>query len=117
MEQSRKYFYTAGYYFDCPTCDSVASDPEDIYISPVFTTKQDLLNHISEMIPEYYFYCIYGTDEYGIILPLVTNIVNHNSGHRVQHIRFNWDNKIYTFNSVGLLTEEEVKDEQTNRPA
>lgn len=70
-----------------------------------------------EMIPEYYFYAIWGTADYGEIVPLVNVIENKNSGHRVQYIKFTWDNKIYTFNSVGLLTEEEVKDEQTNRPA
>lgn len=110
-----KYFYTAGYYFDCPTCDSTASDPEDIFVSPVFDNVDDLVKHIASMVPDYYFYSIYATGEYGTIETIVPTVNNTNARHRVVNVKFTIGDTAYTINNIGLITTEkiEVKDEQT----
>lgn len=107
------YFFTAGHYYDCPTCDSYGSEPDEIFISPHYESKDELLKKMAEMIPDYRFYSIYEIQEYGEIKAAVPEIINHNAGHRVQSIKFKWDNNIYEFNNVGLLAITEVKNEQS----
>lgn len=97
-----KYFYTAGYYYNCPSCDSYASDPEDIMISPYFENKFEMINHIKSNIPDYHFYSIGAIGEYGTI-HILADFMNVTGGHRLHEVKFELENHTYSFDGYGKL--------------